>query len=380
MQKIKIKRFTNAANKEFVSIVDQLIKNIKEFGYKKAFSTKIKDEIQNLTKDSNKCETVEESSEIELKNFSSRYDMGKSIFNSLKDCKYIKIIKDENLWNWLTGLFIIQLITEKGGLKSSRFLFRYEFHHTKLHLVRTSWLLYRLLKEDSEFALCTPVHQHSNMCEQFISRVELTRNPVVGKLCMDLYFDKKNGKLFPNSDNHRKTKEKKLHPGTLYPRLTKTLGSVCKTYDIWTIDKENLKKLAGSEFEIWEEFKKPKKSASNKNPTWTRNERIVVLKHYFDAENPIELSKDEKICNEISKILRSLSVHPNEVYKIPNFRSTESVRRKILNFCSLDPEIEEDGLENAAKGDSEIFSEFASRNPKKIEELNTMYNVVVRKN
>ena len=90
--------------------------------------------------------------------------------------------------------------------------------------------------------------------------------------------------------------------------------------------------------------------------------------------------KMKKKCNEISKILRSLSVHPNEVYKIPNFRSTESVRRKILNFCSLDPEIEEDGLENAAKGDSEIFSEFASRNPKKIEELNTMYNVVVRKN
>ena len=59
MQKIKIKRFTNVANKEFVSIVDQLIKNIKEFGYKKAFSTKVKDEIQNLTKDSNKCETVE---------------------------------------------------------------------------------------------------------------------------------------------------------------------------------------------------------------------------------------------------------------------------------------------------------------------------------
>ena len=68
-----------------------------------------------------------------------------------------------------------------------------KWHDTKRLLARTPWLLYYINRENSLFSLCTSLNEHSNMCEQFISRVELTRNPVVGKLCMDLYFDKKNG-------------------------------------------------------------------------------------------------------------------------------------------------------------------------------------------
>jgi len=380
---IKIKRFTKAANIEFTSMIDSVLKEIGSFGYKKAFSKKIKNEIETLVKDPNKTEIVKGDGEVNIKTFSTRFEMGKYIFDALKGCKYVEIIKDERLWNWLTGFFINQLITEKGGLKKSRFIFRYEFHHAKLHLIRTAWLLYRLLKENSEFALCTPVHQHSNMCEQFISRVELTRNPVVGKLCMELYFDAKNGKLYPNSDNHRRTKDKKLHPGTLYPRLFKSLGSLSKTYDVWTIQKDDLKKLIGEEFEIWNSIQSTKGSnLSNgkKNPTWSRNERIVVLKYYFDSDDPVDLSKDKKKCEEISNILKSLQEHSKENYQISNFRNSEGVRRKILNFCSIDPEVEEEGLEHTAKGDREIFSEFGVKNENKLKELNTMFNVIVRKN
>ena len=150
---IKIKRFTKAANIEFTSMIDSLLKEITSFGYKKAFSKNIKNEIETLVKDPNKTEIVKGDGEVNIKTFSTRFEMGKYIFDALKGCKYIEIIKDERLWNWLTGFFINQLITEKGGLKKSRYIFRYEFHHAKLHLIRTTWILYRLLKENSEFAL-----------------------------------------------------------------------------------------------------------------------------------------------------------------------------------------------------------------------------------
>ena len=66
--------------------------------------------------------------------------------------------------------------------------------------------------------------------------------------------------------------------------------------------------------------------------------------------------------------------------KQENFRSEEGVRRKILNFCAIDPRIEdEDGLDHYSKGDEKIFMEFYN-NEKKINEINTMYKVIIRKN
>ena len=376
---IKIKKFTKSANIEFISIIDTLLKNIENVGYKKAFSYSVKNEIKSLVKNPNKIEVIENAGEIDEIIFSRRFELGKHLFEALKNCKYSNIIKEEKLWNWLSAFYISQLITEKGGLKKSRFIFRYEFHHAKLNLVRTPWILYRLLEQNSEFALCSPVHQHSNMCEQFISRTELTRNPVIGKLCMDLYYDKKNEKLKPNSDNHRRTKDKKLLPGTLYPRLYKTIGVLNKTYDIWSIDNENLKSLVGKEFEIWGKDTEVKDSkVSKKNPTWTRNERIIVLKYYFDSKDPVELSKNKEKCKEISTILKTLNKNSETSFDAENFRSVEGVRRKILNFCSIDPEVEENGLEHIAKGDAEIFSEFVKKGEDKIKEIDTMFKVITR--
>lgn len=376
---IKIKKFTKSANIEFISIIDTLLKNIDKVGYKKAFSNSVKNEIRSLVKNPNKIEVIENAGEIDEITFARRFELGKHLFEALKDCKYSNIIKEEKLWNWLSAFYISQLITEKGGLKKSRFIFRYEFHHAKLNLVRTPWILYRLLKQDSEFALCSPVHQHSNMCEQFISRTELTRNPAIGKLCMDLYYDKKNEKLKPNSDNHRRTKDKKLLPGTLYPRLYKTIGVLNKTYDIWSIDNENLKSLVGKEFEIWDKDHAIKDSkVLKKNPTWTRNERIIVLKYYFDSKDPIELSKNKEKCQEISAILKALNKNSETSFESENFRSAEGVRRKILNFCSIDPEVEEDGLEHIAKADAEIFSEFIKKGEDKLKEINMMFEVITR--
>ena len=376
---IKIKKFTKSANIEFISIIDTLLKNIENVGYKKAFSNSVKNEIKSLVKNPNKIEVIENAGEIDEIIFSRRFELGKHLFEALKNCKYSNIIKEEKLWNWLSAFYISQLITEKGGLKKSRFIFRYEFHHAKLNLVRTPWILYRLLEQNSEFALCSPVHQHSNMCEQFISRTELTRNPVIGKLCMDLYYDKKNEKLKPNSDNHRRTKDKKLLPGTLYPRLYKTIGVLNKTYDIWSIDNENLKSLVGKEFEIWGKDTEVKDSkVSKKNPSWTRNERIIVLKYYFNSKDPVELSKNKEKCKEISTILKTLNKNSETSFDAENFRSVEGVRRKILNFCSIDPEVEENGLEHIAKGDAEIFSEFVKKGEDKIKEIDTMFKVITR--
>ena len=64
-------------------------------------------------------------------------------------------------------------------------------------------MLYNI-KENSKFALPSALHIHSNECETYSSRPELYRNAIVGELCMELYWDKKNDKVFANATDHRK--------------------------------------------------------------------------------------------------------------------------------------------------------------------------------
>ena len=83
-----------------------------------------------------------------------------------------------------------------------------KFHDYKRNLTRTAWFLYYVNRENSLFALCNPLNQHSNMCEQFVSRQELLRNPSIGELCHKLYYDPKTKKLKKNAASMKKIKNK----------------------------------------------------------------------------------------------------------------------------------------------------------------------------
>jgi hypothetical protein len=168
----------------------------------------------------------------------------------LADCSFSKVNRDERLWNYISCYYLDDLVTNSE--KENRLRFIPHFHDLKRNLVRTPWFLYHLLKNDSQFALCTSLSEHSNMCEQFVSRQELVRNRSIGELCMNLYFDKSKKKLKTNSAKHEINKDTgSYHPGVIYPRLTKTLGKLNKIYDLWNIESNNLDEIIGEEFRFW---------------------------------------------------------------------------------------------------------------------------------
>lgn len=380
---MRVKRFNEKGNALFKSRIQDIVLNVKKHGFSYGFSEKSYDELQEIIFSEKLTEILIGSKELTKNSFVTRFDLGKNLYEVLKNCEYNKIICDEYLWNWLSGFYIKNILSDKAGLKISRFLYKNHFHDLKLHLIRTAWLLYSVNKNNSEFALCSPVYRHTNMCEQYVSRSELFRNPKVAELCMDLYFDKKNGEIKKNSDNHRRNKEDKIHPGVLYPRLYKYILKLSKIYDLWSADITEFKKIIGREFKIWD---KEKENIENKNlkiksPNWTRNERIVLLKYYFEEEDPIILSKNKEKISIISKILKNLDEHSKEEKSVENFRSEEGVRRKILNFCEIDPRIpeEENTLEHYSKEDEKIFMEFFN-NKEKIQQLEIMFNILLKKN
>jgi len=378
---MRVRKFNEKGNALFKSKIKSIVQNINKHGFDYGFSEKNYEELREIIFSEKLTEILESSKELSKNSFATRFDLGKSLYEVLKSCEYNKIICDEYLWNWLSGFYIKNILSDKAGLKISRFLYTNHFHDLKLHLIRTSWLLYSVNKDNAEFALCSPLYRHSNMCEQYISRPELFRNPKVAELCMDLYFDKKNGEIRKNSDNHRKNKEGKIHPGVLYPRLYKYILKLSKIYDLWSADIAEFKKIIGREFKIWDQESVENKNLKIKSPNWTRNERIILLKYYFEEDDPIVFSKNREKISIISKILKNLNEHSKEEKNIENFRSEEGVRRKILNFCEIDPRIpeEEHTLEHYSKEDEKIFMEFFD-NKEKLKQLEIMFNILLKKN
>ena len=364
---MNVKKFNKKGNEQFKVLLQ---------------STLSKDTVSNidyqnfdqLLKNRNLTEEIACAKKIEIKDFDNRFELGKYLNQVLSDCNHSEIDNDECLWNWLSCFFMEKILSAKGGKDIARFQFT-QAREGRRNLIRTPWMLYNINGENSKFALPSALHIHSNECETYSSRPELFRNAIVGELCMDLYWDKENNKVFANATDHRK----QGRAGVLYPRLYKKILELSKVYDLWSIDAANLKELVGEEFESIKIEANKKSSTKSKNPTWKRNEQLIVLKHYFEATDPIKLSKDKSKVKEISKLLKSLEEN-KDIEKQENFRSEEGVRRKILNFCAIDPRIEdEDGLDHYSKGDEKIFMEFYN-NEKKINEINTIYQIILRKN
>lgn len=378
---MRVKKFNEKGNALFKSKIENIVQSIDKKGFVDGFSEKSNEELREIIFSEKLTEILEGSKELNKNSFVTRFDLGRSLYDVLKSCEYNKIICDEYLWNWLSGFYIKNILSDKAGLKISRFLYKNHFHDLKLHLIRTAWLLYSVNKNNSEFALCSPLYRHTNMCEQYISRPQLFRNPIVAELCMDLYFDKKNGEIKKNSDNHRKNKEGKIHPGVLFPRLYKYILKLSKIYDLWSADITEFKKIIGKEFKIWDQENAENKNLKIKSLNWTRNERIILLKYYFEEKDPLIFSKNKEKISIISKILKNLDEHSKNEKNIENFRSDEEVRRKILNFCEIDPRIpeEEHTVEHYSKEDEKIFMEFLD-NKEKLQQLEIMFNILLKTN
>lgn len=244
-----MKIFNKEGNKAYIALVQEMLTSS---NYPANYEKKYKNLFKKIITSEKYLELLENSKDLKEIDFENRFEFGKYLFDLLKNCSFSKVNRNENLWNYITCFHLKNLIS--NSRKENRLLYMPKFFDLKRNLVRTSWLLYYLLKEHSLFTLCSKLNEHSNMCEQFVSRQEMLRNSSIGELCMRMYYNPKTKKLKQNAAKHEK--DKKIDgwlPGVIYPRLTKTVGKLYKIYDLWTINVDDLEKLVGKEFSVWGE-------------------------------------------------------------------------------------------------------------------------------
>ncbi len=243
-----MKIFNKIGNDAYISLIKEMLKSSK---YPENFKNDFQSSFQNIISDEKNSINLEGSKELKKIEFKNRFELGKHLFGVLQDCSFSKINKNGFIWNYISCYYLSNLISSTST-KENRLIWMPKFHDYKRNLVRTPWFLYYVNRENSLFALCNQLNQHSNMCEQFVSRQEMVRNSAIAELCMKLYYNPKTKKLRKNAAKHEK--DEKIdgwHPGVIYPRLTKIVNKLNKIYDLWSVDISDLEKLVGKEFKVW---------------------------------------------------------------------------------------------------------------------------------
>lgn len=93
-----------------------------------------------------------------------------------------------------------------------------------------------------------------------------------------------------------------------------------------------------------------------RNPKWHRDEIILALDLYFDANRGSIDARNPKV-TALSETLNKLplfSIRPDE----KRFRNPNGVSLKLSNFSAIDPGYIGKGMEAYSKLDKELFDEF----------------------
>ena len=253
MDSIKIKSFNKTGNSEFEKLVEELCDTCRIYKYNSSKTQSLLKRIILLSKNSVYTEKLENAEEVENKDFNDRHEFGEYLVSKLKKCNFNQINNDVFLWNWLAAFYIEKIFSGRA-LEIQRFIYQRRFFYGKRHLIRTPWVLVRRNKENTKFCLSSPLHQSSNMCEQFISRMDLWKNKYVTELCNKLYYDPLAKRQKRGADDHRikidDRGRRHRRRGVLYPRFYKEILVLSKNKDVWDMSLGELHSMIKKEFDV----------------------------------------------------------------------------------------------------------------------------------
>jgi hypothetical protein len=188
--------------------------------------------------------------------FSNRLEAARYLSEKLAPIPAASVKHNAELWNWLSLFYFDQLCPQDG--KKGRKV-RQEYHyilpavteaghswHYYRHLLVGPYIIYELHKDHAQTLLCGRVDEFGDFNEQLASRQEFVTNRAIVQAVDLLYFDVDRGKPKRGaSPNSRK-------PGTLR-RFVDVIQQFDLTYDLYSLNGEQLAELLPAEFKRWRE-------------------------------------------------------------------------------------------------------------------------------
>lgn len=203
---------------------------------------------RHLLEDETLTELIEPTIEVEQKQLVTRGDAAKYLNQLLAPLPEHEVSKNAGLWTWLTLFFDDAVCPERGGIRSVKNDYYYVFEpnnsrHFYRHLLFISWRVLQLAPDHNRLFLNNPVSRLDGVTTEVMKRLYLTRIPCIFEVLDRLYWDQGRGGARPGMVDSQR-----VRPGNLVHRLPIRIRQLEKTYDLYSLDADQLIELLGSEF------------------------------------------------------------------------------------------------------------------------------------
>ena len=187
--------------------------------------------------------------EVEHRAFASRMDLGSYLFKKLNRSGLLDIDADRGIWAWLALFYFESLCPadrfgrRTPGNRARWILDPHNFQRYYRHLLAGPYRIVRAYPEQPEIAmciLCGSPDKPGELVEQLASRQELVTNRAIIGAATRLYYDADSGKLKRGAGGKGRGSPR---------RLADVLQQFDVTYDLYTLDTDELSQLLPKEFD-----------------------------------------------------------------------------------------------------------------------------------
>jgi len=195
--------------------------------------------------DAEYSEEINVSIDIEEIEFSSRYEIGTYLTDKFNLINIQPYLGHKGFWSWLALFWFDQLAPKKDSqhapAKEYNYILSSNYNHRPRHAIFMTWQLVNQYGEDVRFMLSKAPSVRGELTEQLMARQEiLSSNSAIGVASL-LYYDTNTGS-FKRGATGRKS-------AGCVARFVSWLQQVQRTYDIFSMSKEELSYLLPNEFE-----------------------------------------------------------------------------------------------------------------------------------
>jgi hypothetical protein len=194
------------------------------------------------------AEVVRPNLEAQRQQFATKGDAARYIKELLAPLPEGDVAENTGLWTWLTLFYFDQVCSLRAGGRTVKNDYHYIFEpknsrHFYRHLLFISWRVLTVAQGNDRLFLTSRLPTLDAVTTEVMKRLFLTRIPCMFEVLDRLYWDKSRGKPRSGIVGHD------VHAGDLRHRLPVRIRQLEKTYDLLSLNANQLIELLGDEFQ-----------------------------------------------------------------------------------------------------------------------------------
>lgn len=203
-----------------------------------------------LVTDKYSCEIINGEIKVERKKFDSKNEIVRYIYDKISRIPGGKLLYDSGMWSWLSAFYFDSICpqrsdgTRKIGEDSRYILNAEEWNKYYRHLLASPTRLLKELNGLSKIYLAGAPDKNGDLHESLASRQEIATCTGVIEAATKLYWDDSKNKVKRGARN-------KDGRGVLRRFTTSTIPQFQMTYDLNSMNGEQIIKLLPHEYDVW---------------------------------------------------------------------------------------------------------------------------------